>query len=476
VTLSLPALGSIVAGKYRVEALLGEGGMGAVFRAHHELMDKTVALKWLHPRLWDHAEAKERFLREARIVARIRHPNVVEVFDICPEPDALFMVMEFLQGQSFEQLLQQGRLSTSRALSLALGAMRGVAAAHARGIIHRDIKAENIFVARNDSGEEQAKILDFGISKLLEDAGGGEAMTKTGVTMGTPAYMSFEHISGARDVDERTDVYSFGVLLYRVLTDELPYGSDSFANVAVRLATTRAPAPNSLRPSLSERLSHLVMKAMAFERDDRYASMTALIDALAPLNTDAGLMSSLAPVTDTKDGRVQRVAERLGAPLPSTRGPLAPQASEPMRTAPPPRARRGLLWSAPLALGVLGALIWSLGDERDAREPSPARPPTLPASGRLNDAAAGPALSPPLKETAAGRSDDWESAAQRPIQVEAPAQAPAQPPTLNEPEPEPEPAQPPKRTRVVDAGASHVKTSEPRARPKGAAAIRTDQF
>ncbi|HEX6244713.1 MAG TPA: protein kinase, partial [Polyangiales bacterium] len=136
----LPAIGAIVAGKYRIEALLGEGGMGAVFRARHQLMDKPVAIKWLHPRFWDHGEARERFVREARAAARIRHPNVLEVFDVCVEPHALFMVMELIEGDTLEALLERAELSVPRALSLVLDAMHGVAAAHARGIIHRDIK------------------------------------------------------------------------------------------------------------------------------------------------------------------------------------------------------------------------------------------------------------------------------------------------------------------------------------------------
>jgi serine/threonine-protein kinase len=480
--LSLPTVGSIVAGKYRIEAPLGEGGMGAVFRAHHELMDKTVALKWLHPRLWDHAEAKERFLREARIVARIRHPNVVEVFDICAEPDGLFMVMELLEGDSLEQLLHAGTLPIPRALQLVLDAMHGVAAAHARGVIHRDIKAENIFIARSASGHELAKILDFGISKLAPE-GDGEQMTKTGATMGTPAYMSFEHISGARDVDERTDVYSFGVLLYRLLTHELPYGSDSFANVAVRLATTRAPAPKLVRPELPVQLSDLVMKAMAFEREDRYPSMVALIDALAPLITDAGLISLLSLPSGTTPSALRSAQQRLGAPLPSTQ---APRISAPVRTAPPRAARRWALWTLPAGAGALLILLWVLGGERTA---APARPPALPLGASLppRDAAPAPALAPPLRERGADQSHDWESAAHKPVQVEAIEPSAPSAPTAATPI-VPEPAAPPAvpadaaqprsgRTRARSTEPSApAATPTPKVRAPSSVRIRPDQF
>jgi serine/threonine protein kinase len=421
VLVSLPSVGSIVAGKYRVEALLGEGGMGAVFRARHELMDKSVALKWLHPRLWVHAEAKERFLREARIVSRIRHPNVVEVFDICVQHDALFMVMELLEGENLELLLQRGTLSVQSALALILEAMRGVAAAHARGIIHRDIKPENIFVGRGEASEaprQVAKILDFGISKLVQDGIGNEQMTKTGMTMGTPAYMSFEHISGARDVDARTDVYSFGVLLYRLLTDELPYGSDSFANVAVRLATTRAVAPRVLRPQLPTALSELVMKAMAFEREHRHQSMDALIEALARVCSQCSLSLPTQSTTALGDG-------------PLTSAPVAtspPSSAHARSRESPSRTLPSRVWLAPVALLTALGLWGLLAESRDSDQlPGQSDTQQRPAAARLNDAAAAPALSPPPKQRAGklldpAQSDDgqsdWEPRAREPHERE----------------------------------------------------------
>jgi len=217
---ALPALGSIVAGKYRVVSLLGEGGMGAVFRAHHELMDMPVALKCLHPELSSRADAKERFVREARAAGRIRHPHVVEVYDVGEHENALFMVMELLEGESFAELIREQRLPVRQALSILIDAMEGVAAAHARGIVHRDIKHENIFVVRTAGGKAAGeaplvKILDFGVSKLLDNAGGTGSVTMMGQAVGTPEYMAPEQMLGEPDVDQRADVYSFGVLLYR---------------------------------------------------------------------------------------------------------------------------------------------------------------------------------------------------------------------------------------------------------------------
>ena len=209
--------------------------MSTVFRAHHELMDKAVALKWLRPDLAVRPEAKDRFMREARASARIKHPNVVDVHDVGVHEGALFLVMELLEGESFAELISHGNISIPNAIRLLLGAMEGVAMAHEAGIVHRDIKPENIFVVRNRVYPDGiAKILDFGISKLTEEGGAGRSLTKTGHTVGTPEYMSMEQMTGDPDVDGRADVYSFGVLLYRAFTGISPFSGETFAAIAFR--------------------------------------------------------------------------------------------------------------------------------------------------------------------------------------------------------------------------------------------------
>jgi serine/threonine protein kinase len=290
----LPTQGTVVAGKYRVEALLGEGGMSSVFRAHHEMMDKAVALKWLRPELSARPEAKDRFLREARASARIKHPNVVDVHDVGVHDGALFLVMELLEGESFAQLIQSGNISIPSALRLLLGAMEGVAFAHENGIVHRDIKPENIFVVKNRVYPDGiAKILDFGISKLTNEAPGGQSLTKTGHTVGTPEYMSMEQMTGEADVDGRADVYSFGVLLYRALTGTTPFSGETFAAIAVKVATSSPIPPRQLRPELPAALEQVVMRAMARQREQRYPSMRALIDALSFLGSTQGFLSQM---------------------------------------------------------------------------------------------------------------------------------------------------------------------------------------
>ena len=286
-----PVEGSIVAGKYRIEALIGEGGMGTVFAARNTLMDKAVALKWLKPQLAADPEACDRCIREARAAGRIEHPNVVEVYDVGAHEGALFMVMELLRGESFEDLLDRGgELGIPEVLRILFGAMQGVRAAHQRGIIHRDIKPDNVFVSEEaHSGQRVAKVLDFGVSKLTEDAG-GLGITRTGSFVGTPLYMSLEQMNGARDVDARTDIYAFGVLLYRTLTGRLPYQADTVTELALQVATATPVRPKALRSELPAALDHVVMKAMARDRDERFRSMDELIDALTPLGSTEGFL------------------------------------------------------------------------------------------------------------------------------------------------------------------------------------------
>jgi serine/threonine-protein kinase len=285
----LPSPGTLVAEKYQLESLLGEGGMGAVYRARHVLMDKPVALKWLRPELCSNADARERLIREARSVARVRHPNVVQVFDVDSYQGALFMVMELLEGETFADLLAKEKLTTQRVIKLLSGALSGLGAAHQHGIIHRDIKPENIFIVRDrEHPEGIAKLLDFGISKLEERVPGSARLTQTGLSIGTPLYMSIEQLTSTDQVDQRADIYSFGVLLYHALTGNLPFDGETFAGVVLSIATTTPPPLRRLRPDLSLELDRVVSKAMARHRLDRYASAAELLTALRSIEHTGG--------------------------------------------------------------------------------------------------------------------------------------------------------------------------------------------
>jgi len=285
----LPSPGTLVADKYQLESLLGEGGMGAVYRARHVLMDKPVALKWLRPELCGNADARERLVREARSVARVRHPNVVQVFDVDSYQGSMFMVMELLEGETFADLLAKEKLTTQRVIQLLSGALSGLGAAHQHGIIHRDIKPENIFIVRDrEHPEGIAKLLDFGISKLEELVPGSPRLTQTGLSIGTPLYMSVEQLTSTDKVDQRADIYSFGVLLYHALTGTLPFDGETFAGVVLSIATTTPPPLRRLRPDLSPALDRVVSKAMARHRIDRYESAAELLTALRSIEHASG--------------------------------------------------------------------------------------------------------------------------------------------------------------------------------------------
>ncbi|MEY4511159.1 MAG: hypothetical protein RLZZ450_3281 [Pseudomonadota bacterium] len=277
-----PQPGQLVAGKYRMLRELGRGAMGAVFEAEHVATAKHVAVKWLHPHISESKSAVERLLREAQASARVRHSNVVDVYDVEREGESLFLVMEYLEGEPLASLLDRGGSPFHQVLALIVQAMRGVAEAHRQGIVHRDIKPDNIFLAyQADRSEPIAKVLDFGISKV-EQQPGGLSLTQTGSALGTPLYMSFEQLSGSRDVDARSDIYAFGVILYETLTGTLPYTADNFAELAAKVITTDPAPPRSLRPDIPERLEQIVLWAMQKRRENRPPNLAALIESLMP--------------------------------------------------------------------------------------------------------------------------------------------------------------------------------------------------
>jgi serine/threonine-protein kinase len=280
----LPEPGSVVAGKYRVEHALGQGGMGAVFKATHIVSGQAVALKWLRPKLAGEPRASARFIREARASARIRHPNVVDIYGVEEQDGRVFLVFELLAGETLREMLNRGVLGAGECIALLVPAMRGVAAAHAQGVVHRDIKPDNLFLTRDpdDPARRVPKVLDFGISKVAADSPAVEGtLTATGATLGTPHYMSLEQLQGA-EIDARTDVYAFGVVLYECLTGKRPFESDNFSAIVVKVATETPAHPSVLRPELPRALGDVVMQSMARVREQRYASMQALIDAVLP--------------------------------------------------------------------------------------------------------------------------------------------------------------------------------------------------
>ncbi|MBS2014831.1 MAG: protein kinase [Deltaproteobacteria bacterium] len=262
-------------GKYRVERILGKGGMGIVVAAKHVALDERVAIKFL---LGDPGPAAvERFLREARAAVKVKGEHVCRVLDFGRlESGEPYIVMEYLEGTDLAKLVERsGAQKTSAAVGFIVEACDALAEAHALGIVHRDIKPANIFLAKRGDDTTVAKVLDFGISKLPSQT---QAMTGTQTTMGSPAYMSPEQMESARDVDARSDVWSIGVTLYELLMGKPPFVADSMVQLTV-LVREKEPPPLDGVP---DALAHVILKCLAKERTNRYQTVSALVAALAP--------------------------------------------------------------------------------------------------------------------------------------------------------------------------------------------------
>jgi serine/threonine protein kinase len=304
----IPSVGEVVGGKYRVVGLLGQGGMGAVFEAEHEITRKRVALKWMHPQIAGDADAQARFVREAQASARVRHPNIVDVYDVIREGDGIFLVMELLEGETLTLLLRRGGMPIHKLIELLLPALRAVAAAHRQGVIHRDLKPDNIFLARQQDGASAvAKVLDFGISKVSDSS--ALTLTRTGAAMGTPMYMSLEQLCGDKDLDARADVYALGVILYEAVTGRQPFEAETFSELAIKVATVEPPGPKAVRPDLPSSLGAVISAAMAKKREQRLASVDELIRQLEPFAVE---QSFRAKMTHAK------------GPMPAVRGESEP--------------------------------------------------------------------------------------------------------------------------------------------------------
>jgi serine/threonine-protein kinase len=259
-------VGEVLSDRYEVEELVGTGGMSSVFRAHDRLLDRKVALKVLHQQYSEDEEYIERFRREARAVAALSHPNIVTVIDRGEHAGRQFIVFEYIDGENLKALIQRrGPAPVTTAVELAMQIARGLSFAHQQGLVHRDVKPQNILL----NGDGQAKVTDFGIARSLDVQHG---MTQTGTVLGTSDYIAPEQAQGQR-VDEHTDVYSLGVVLYEMLTNEVPFPGENFVAVAMRHINEEPPSIRDRRPDVSPRLEAAVQRAMAKRPEDRFQTM-----------------------------------------------------------------------------------------------------------------------------------------------------------------------------------------------------------
>jgi len=352
-------LGTVLAGRYEVLRRIGEGGMGAVYEARHTLIGKRVAVKVLLEKFHAKSDFVARLLQEARLASSIGHENIVDVTDFGTTDDGRsFVVMEFLDGESLADLeRREAPLPIERSLRIVRQAASALGAAHAKGIFHRDVKPENLYLVRRGDADF-VKVVDFGISKAVKPGGdeGAESyrLTHTGLLLGTPLYMSPEQARGEEDLDHRVDIWALGVLLYECLTGEVPFRANNYLQIISQVLTHEPPSPARLRPELGipDAVDAVVMRAMDKDRARRYQSM----------------------------GELERDLERLLAGDQNVGLPPAVAGAAPSRMAP--------RW--PLAL-TAGALL-AAGVSLALRRPPPAHPPSPAAT----TAPAEPAPVPPV--------------------------------------------------------------------------------
>jgi serine/threonine protein kinase len=295
--------GTVLAGKYRVERVLGQGGMGVVVEARHMQLDERVALKFLLPEYAKHPEAAARFLREARNAVKIKSEHVARVSDVGTlDSGAPYMVMEYLEGRDLSGVLQKtGIIAISDAVDYIIQGCEAIAEAHSHGIVHRDIKPANLFLSKRPDGMPIVKVLDFGISK------GGTAvdnLTKTMTSLGSALYMSPEQMQQTRSVDHRTDVYALGISLYELLAGKQPFYADTLPQLCAEVLTGIATPLRQARPDVPEPLALIIERAYARDRANRFQSVAELVVALAPF----------AP--PRTQNTIERVARLGGLPIP----------------------------------------------------------------------------------------------------------------------------------------------------------------
>ena len=473
-------VGSMLGKDYRVLQPIGSGGMAVVYLVEHQTLLKRFAAKVLSTELASSLEARARFAQEAHAASQLDHENIVSISDFGVTADQRpFFVMELLRGQTLDQRLGDGTMSIEEVVAVSVPVARALAHAHAEGIVHRDVKPENIFLVQRSQGRWTVKVVDFGIAKTPVNPKLTQTKPKLGETLGSPLFMAPEAIRGEDDVDPRADIYSFGVLLYLMLCGRLPFYDENLLKVMQMHLSVPSPPPRTINPALSEELAAVVERALAKRREDRYATMDALLldlEAALPAGSDRLLIEAQSGTAlgDTPFASALAVPRQDSqrttgiSPSGSHTGPIPRQDSQrtmrvmplrspneqplrTMRVAPlrspgdeprpvQPRSltarRLAIVVSSALVTGLLGAVAWTKLTERRlppatgavAAAPgtaSAANAPSAPSAPRHDGVAAAPAQpTPPPPEPAAAAPEPSAAAAEPPAAADS---APASP-------------------------------------------------
>jgi serine/threonine-protein kinase len=407
-----PLLGATIAGRYSVVKKLGEGGMGAVYLATHQVLEKQVALKVLHGEFARKTDLVERFMQEAKAASRIRHENVIDISDFGHTPDGIvFFAMELLQGHDLHEEVARARLAGqllpwSRSKRIFLQICAALQAAHAKGIIHRDLKPENVYLVDFLGDPDFVKLLDFGIAKLTEVAEGDRKLTRTGMLFGTPEYMSPEQARGEPHVDARVDIYAMGCILFQLVTGRVPFEAENFMGVLSLHLTEPPPtiAPETFdRIGAPRELAGVITKALEKDRNARWQSIEELANAVRtvcgdPLPSATATMSAQrAPMVSAPANTTQKaIAVPNPTPVPGARqrtqwtGNLnVPEADEGDGTR-KPRSKLPLILGGGVAIiaGAAVAFMAARGsDDKQPKDPITAPSGSAPIAIATPDAA-----------------------------------------------------------------------------------------
>jgi len=425
-----PMIGTLAAGRYRIQKLLGEGGMGQVYLAEHVAIEKRVALKVLRAEFAAKGEIVTRFQQEAISASRIKHPNVLDVFDFGQlENGRFFLAMEFLEGNDLaDELAKRRVLSVASGIRIAMQMCRALAAAHESGVVHRDMKPENVFLQRTADGEEIVKIVDFGIAQLrskdAEVAQPKRRLTRTGMIFGTPEYMAPEQASG-KHADPRSDIYSVGIIMYEMFTGAVPFTGDTFLGVLAKHLSDPTPQLTEICPeiAISSSLQAVIMRALEKDPTVRYQTMLEFAQAISASSDAAALgyrpkaptpsedpgafavhapgtptQSQFSAATPTPAGSLVRVGRGRDTEAARAETLIGAEASA---RSPTLRSKNGLV-AAVLALVALGgAGAWFLSHRGAPARATAETPSALAAAAP----AAPPAASLPVTQTAPSASE-----------------------------------------------------------------------